>query len=698
MDIKRFRFKGNMYHWIPATEIKSASDLPLFYKSKYSKYQDAGMAFDIETTSFETPEGKHLATMYMWQFAIGDWTIIGRTWSEFIYFMELLNERAEALKCELLILDQNFSFEFQFIKAWFKWNKRKDGNPDIFAKSDREILYARWKRCEFRDTLALTGMALSRYQKNYGLPIAKLDDELDYSLIRHSGTELKNNEIAYSINDVQVLRFFYEMYLYPEFLKKGKQIPLTSTGIVRAEMKELFEELPKKEKAEYHRMIRNAFPPYILYMAMRQYLFRGGLVHANTSLCNALIEECAASFDLKSAHPSSMLREKFPYKFYRVNKKLFYKVVEECRPGDYGFIGCFTFKNIRAKGWHCIESKNKLVDYSPDATFENGRLAYASSITVDLCSIDWWNYEKMYTWDSYDCHWLYEAEMKPLPDFLRKMVCKYFEQKETLPKDSVEYGLSKRKLNGLFGMCATGLVEQEVIFDEELNEFKLSSEYKNYFELYRNLLLLPQWAIVTAAYSRADICSILDITGPDSVYYDTDSDKIINYEKYMDAIEEFNARRMEANANMELYDFNPEHFRRIGCFELEYVTDPDGLKVLGAKRYVVKHDGEIQVTVAGMRKGSLEDYCKKNNLDVFETFTNGLKLDRTYSRKQTTSYTDSEFEYILTDYRGNTEGIREKSAVAIYAIPFEMNVEKEFLYRISLNRLERQNQVWKGVL
>lgn len=698
MDIKRFRFKGNMYHYIPASEIRSASDLPLFYKSKYSKYQDAGMAFDIETTSFETPEGKHLATMYMWQFAIGDWSIIGRTWSEFIYFMELLNERAEQLKCDLLILDQNYSFEFQFIKAWFKWNKRKDGNPDIFAKSDREILYARWKRCEFRDTLALTGMALSRYQKNYGLPIAKLDDELDYSLYRHSGTELKNNEIAYSINDVQVLRFFYEMYLYPEFLKKGKQIPLTSTGIVRAEMKELFEELPKKEKAEYHRMIRNAFPPYILYMAMRQYLFRGGLVHANTSLCNALIEECAASFDLKSAHPSSMLREKFPYKFYRVNKKLFSKVVEECRPGDYGFIGCFTFKNIRAKGWHCIESKNKLVDYSPDATFENGRLAYASSITVDLCSIDWWNYEKMYTWDSYECHWLYEAEMKPLPDFLRKMVCKYFEQKETLPKDSVEYGLSKRKLNGLFGMCATGLVEQEVIFDEELNEFKLSSEYKNYFELYRNLLLLPQWSIFIAAFTRADICSILDITGPDSVYYDTDSDKIINYEKYMDAIEEFNARRMKANANMELYDFNPEHFRRIGCFELEYITEPDGLKVLGAKRYVVKHDGETQVTVAGMRKGSLEDYCRKNNLDVFETFTDGLKLDRTYSRKQTTSYTDSEFEYVLTDYQGNTAGIHEKSAVAIYAIPFEMNVEKEFLYRISLNRLERQNQVWKGVL
>ena len=697
LDIKRFRFNGNMYHYIPVESIRSEEDMPLFHKSKYSKYQNVGMAFDIETTSFETPEGKHLATMYMWQFAIGDMTVIGRTWGDFLLFMEFLNQKAEKEDCELLILDQNFSFEFQFIKGWFHWNKRKDGNPDIFAKSDREILYARWKRCEFRDTLALTGMGLDRYAKNYGLPISKLSGELDYSLIRHSGTELQNNEIAYSINDVQVLRWFYEIYLYPEFLKKGKIIPLTSTGIVRQEMKELFDSLPKSEKAEYHRMIRNAFPPYILYMAMRQYLFRGGLTHANTSLCNALINERAASYDLKSAHPSSMLREKFPYKFYRVNKKLFNKVLEECREGEYTFIGSFIFKNIRAKGWHCIESKNKLVNYSPDAVFENGRLAFASEITVDLCSIDWENYEKMYTFDSVECEWLYEAEMKPLPDFLRKMVCKYFELKE-VTENPIDRGNVKRKVNGLFGMCSTGLVEQEVIFDEVKNEFILSSDVKNYFELYRNLLLLPQWSIYIAAYTRRDIVDIIDMTGPDSVYYDTDSDKILNYEKYEDKIEEFNARRMEANMNMELYDFNPEHFRRIGCFELEYITDPDGLKVLGAKRYVVKHDGETHVTVAGMRKGSLEAYCEKNGLDVFETFKDGLRLDRTYSRKQTTSYTDHDFEYDLTDYLGDKTRIREKSAVAIYSIPFEMNVEKEFLNRIAIMREERQNQIWKGVL
>ena len=80
---------------------------------------------------------------------------------------------------------------------------------------------------------------------------------------------------------------------------------------------------------------------------------------------------------------------------------------------------------------------------------------------------------------------------------------------------------------------------------------------------------------------------------------------------------------MKKNKEMELYDFDPKHFIKIGCFELEYITDPDGFKVLGAKRYIVKHDGEITVTVAGMKKGSLEEYCNKNNLDIWKEFSNG---------------------------------------------------------------------------
>ena len=60
------------------------------------------------------------------------------------------------------------------MKSLFDWNRNKEGYPDIFAKDDRTILYAKYKQIEFRDTLALTGMGLARFKKNYGLSVDKL--------------------------------------------------------------------------------------------------------------------------------------------------------------------------------------------------------------------------------------------------------------------------------------------------------------------------------------------------------------------------------------------------------------------------------------------------------------------------------------------------------------------------------------------
>ena len=38
-------------------------------------------SFDIETTSYEQ-QGEQMAFMYIWQFAIEDYVIYGRTWEE----------------------------------------------------------------------------------------------------------------------------------------------------------------------------------------------------------------------------------------------------------------------------------------------------------------------------------------------------------------------------------------------------------------------------------------------------------------------------------------------------------------------------------------------------------------------------------------------------------------------------------------
>lgn len=722
---KSFYVKGNKYTWIPYENF-DISKLHLSEKVYAAGYLNVGCAFDIETTSYYSKSyDKDLATMYVWQLSLDKDTIMGRTWTEFKELMDTLSDYAESKEGKILCMVHNLSFEFQFIKGILDWSIKEDtGYPDIFAKDDRTILYAKYKNIEFRDTLALTAMGLGRLQKNYGLDIGKLSGDLDYSLYRHYDTPITNEERAYCINDVQVLSDFFYKYIVPEYLRIGEKIPLTSTGEVRCDIKKEFNNLPKAVKNKLRRRIRNAQPSETVYKFWRNYLFRGGLVHAQTALCNYASDEGFDSYDLKSAHPSHMLQDKFPFKFNRRDTNEFIKVLNQAREGNYGFWGIFKFYNIRCKGFHSLESKNKIVEASIDAVYENGRLVAASYIKVGLIDLDWFNYEDMYEFESFEVTVLYQAALEPLPDYVRKVICKYFIIKESLP-DGPERNKSKRRLNGIFGMAATSLPEREVVFNPSDNVMKLSDIEKTYDELVQYLIMLPQWSIYTAAYTRRDIVksivgcsdSSLPGCGADSVYYDTDSNKILNPSEHEAFFEEFNKEKIEKNHNMEIYGNDPKIFERLGCFEKEY--SGTRWKVLGCKRYLVTHDGKTQVTIAGCVKGSFEKYVEKlyrkeNGIDeeasltdiqekeyedkLYEMFTDDLSLPAGESEKTTTVYTDTAFDDVLTDYKGNARHIHEESCVAIIDIPFTMSIEEEFLSRINALSKERERMIYKGVL
>ena len=667
-------------------------------------YINIGAAFDIETTSFYSKKyDKDIATMWIWQFGLGDITILGRTWREFKTLIGILNTWLTDIYkgANLLILDHNFSFEFQWIKGWFEWNKNKDGTPDIFAKNDRSILYAKTGCIEFRDTLSLTDLSLAKLQKNYGLSVGKLKGDLDYSVMRHFETEnITPDEMAYCINDVRVLVDLFDKYIVPEFFSVDKLLPLTSTGLVRQDMMETFKEMSKEEQKKWRSKIRNAQPSEQIYHIFREWLFRGGYVHANTIACNFTGEEPFWSEDLKSAHPAQMLLNKFPYKFYKRNNHCFKEVLDDARAGTHAFFGIFVFTNIRSKTYHSYESKSKIISET-GGKYENGRLIEADKLKVCITDVDWQCYEMLYEWDKVEVTLLYQAIYQPLPDYVRKTVMKYFVLKETLPKDSVEYMRAKRKLNSCFGCCATSLPEQELVFDANLNIMRLSGEYKSYDDLIRWLILLPQWAIWIAAYTRLDIVRSITEDGTttnyglDCIYYDTDSNKVRNPEKHKWWFDKFNKEKYDKVQAMECYDFDRSLFNKIGSFDFEY--QGDRFKVLGAKRYLVEHGGETQVTVAGMVKGSLEEYCDKNNLDIWEEFTNNLYLSPEDSKKKTTVYTDDEIDDILTDFEGNKCHIFERSCVAIVPIPFTMSIEAEFLNRIETLKKERERMVYKGV-
>ena len=260
--IKSFRSKKVRYRYITAEDIiMGAHKLPIKKFTKYKNgYASTAMAFDIETTSYHSEKyDKDLATMYIWQLGLDGMCIIGRTWYEFKKVIDLIADYFDARGTKVYCWIQNFSFEFQFIKSILPWNETKGGYADIFAKDNRTILYANYRCIEFRDSLALTAMGLAKYQKNFNLKVGKLAGDLDYSVSRHYLTPIGKNgitnaELAYCINDVMVLNEWHNSYIVPHFLDQEKNIPLTSTGLVRSDMKDEFNAMTKEEKKEFDSM------------------------------------------------------------------------------------------------------------------------------------------------------------------------------------------------------------------------------------------------------------------------------------------------------------------------------------------------------------------------------------------------------------------------------------------------------------
>lgn len=153
-------------------------------KSRNKLYYNLPCSFDIETSSFyetktgviytnddykksKRTDGNKKAIMYIWQFAINDNVIYGRTWQEFIYFIDYLYDFLNLEKIYLVVYVHNLSYEFQFICKWFKW-------VDIFADSERKPIKAECdKNIIFKCSYRLSGYSLEVLAKNLQKHIIK---------------------------------------------------------------------------------------------------------------------------------------------------------------------------------------------------------------------------------------------------------------------------------------------------------------------------------------------------------------------------------------------------------------------------------------------------------------------------------------------------------------------------------------------
>ena len=126
--------------------------IKLKHNGNYFEYEQVYAGFDIETTNITRGED-HLAFMYHWQFVIAGeasgFVIMGRTWAEFIDFMQAVNEFYElSVDHRIIVWIANAGFEFQFIRKLFEWDP-----DDFFAREERHPLKFRSGGFEFHEAL-----------------------------------------------------------------------------------------------------------------------------------------------------------------------------------------------------------------------------------------------------------------------------------------------------------------------------------------------------------------------------------------------------------------------------------------------------------------------------------------------------------------------------------------------------------------
>ena len=691
---------NNTYTYVNYKDI-NIEHLPKKDVYKKSNYMNIGCGFDIETTKC----GDN-TFMYVWQLSLDNLTIIGRKWEEFIECLDFISDYYKLNnKKRLLCYIHNMAYEWQFIRKHLKYNydeKRKC--YEVFALDKRKVIKAvTYNFIEFRDSLVLTNKPLSDLPKTYKLPVEKLSGaEFDYTKQRNEKTRLTDLELAYCINDVQILQYFFHYYIKKYFLRNGNNIPLTSTSIVRCKLKNSFKNIEKNEREKMKDYLLKCRLNEDTYKHVMKFLYRGGLVKSYLDYTDeTYVNDFMFSFDIKSSYPASLLHELYPMKFIDRDVNYFYKYgFDKKHLKNIAYFGDFTFENIRVKKpFTSLESKHKLIYYE-NAYFDNGRLIKADKITVCLCEQDMLNYDDIYVWDNLICNNLKIADKKELPHYIKDVILEAFMKKESLNKDTLDYTLAKYDLNSIYGCMCTGIFESLYTISDSKDIDKFNTN-KTYDELTKNDILLAQWGIWCSAYSRRALVKSIVKTNY-TMYCDTDSNKQKNMlasKWYFDA---YNDRMERINKKMYVGNYERKYFLDLGKWQCECKMLK--FKTLGCKRYidtVIEKDNETEkyklkneVTVAGMRKGTFQKYCKNNNLDLYDNFKDGIELLQEDSEKLTSIYNDDYFEIKHIDYQGNECIVSELSSISLIEIPFHLKMQLEYLNLI--NDVKQKNNIIIG--
>lgn len=661
------------------------------YQNKKIFYCNLACSFDIETSSFYNEKGEKQAIMYIWQFAIFDNVIIGRTWSDFLTLLDsLVTFYNLDVNNRLVCYVHNLSYEFQFLRKLFEWEY-------IFATDERKPLCACTKNgIEFKCSYRLSGYSLAVLAKNLTRhTIDKKVGDLDYSLIRHSDTFISDEELGYCVNDVLIVSAYIEECIedYGDITK----IPLTQTGKVRRYVREL-----TLKDDNYKYMIRKLELNTMEYLQLRK-AFQGGFTHANPMYA---LQECedVTSYDFTSSYPAVMVSEKFPmskgkYVGSVSVESLKYYVQNYCCLFDLkltNVVSKYSFENIISFS-KCFRIKNYVLN--------NGRVFNAKELFTTITELDFEVICKFYNFDDIEIRNLYIYEKDYLPKSFIMAIIKLYNDKTQLKGvqgKEIEYLHSKEMLNSCYGMAVTDLLNNNYVYEN--NEWNTKeTSIDNAIEDYnkdKNRFLFYPWGVWVTAYARRNLFTGIYECKNDYIYADTDSIKIFNAIKHKKYINNYNAM-IKNKLNMMCKHYNIDFDlckpkTKDGIEKMLGVWDFDGkykiFKSLGAKRYMIyTDDNKLSLTVSGVnKKFAVPFLMKKYNNDIekiFNAFDDLLVFPKGANGKKILTYIDSEQKGIIKDYQGNIKEYNEKSSIFMEDAEYNLNIACEYIdFILRLNK------------
>ena len=577
------------------------------------RYRSVLCAFDIETTRI--PEIEQ-AVMYVWQFQIGNDTIIGRTWIDFLDFVDALQEQLG--DDFLVVYVHNLSYEFQFLAGIYDF-----APEDVFIIRERKILKAVMKCLEFRCSYLQSNMNLAELTRRMHVEHEK-QGNFDYTKTRWPWTPLTDSEMKYIIHDVAGLVEAMRVRIYGGG-DNLYTVPLTSTGYVRREARRAMRHFNKER-------LSRMLPDLELFIALRE-AFRGGNTHANRYYSGQILKG-VKSMDEASAYPFEEMTKEVPMgPWWRHENPTIDDIIKMMDARAMVFRIALFDVRLKQREWGCPYIARAKCRNVYNGYFDNGRILSTDYLETTVTDVDFRIILEEYEFSDCMVFDLWSARYGKMPAPLRGLNNEYYKRKTELKGVSGEedaYMRAKELLNSIYGMSVQNPCKQnikyikgEYIEENEPLESLLATANRKAFQSYA-------WGVWITAWARYNLEEGIKLAGSGFVYCDTDSVKYIGDVDFS----ELNKRREKESKEAGAYASDPAgHVHYMGVFEHD--ASYEEFITLGAKKYAYKEDGKIHITIAGVGKhlGAVE-LEKAGGLSAFKEgfeFKEINKLESVYN-------------------------------------------------------------------